>query len=315
MPAYSATAPGKVILFGEHAVVYGRPALAVPVLQVKAKAIVMAEPRAPRGQVKIIAPNIELETTLDRLPEDHPLAVVIHKGAEAMQINHIPACSITITSTIPIASGMGSGAAVSVAILRALAALVGRPLNDEQISAVVFQAEQIYHGTPSGIDNSVITYARPVYFIKGKPIEILVVKKPFTLVIGETGLKSLTAAVVGDVRHAWECQQRRFEGLFDAAQAIAQAGRRSIETGEVETLGALMDKNHNVLQQMGVSSIELDRLVEAAKSAGAMGAKLSGAGRGGSMLALVRPNMADAVATGLMKAGAVGTITTEVKPL
>jgi len=312
MPAYSASAPGKVILFGEHAVVYGRPAIAVPVSQVRAKAIVIAEPRSPRGLVRIIAPDVGLETSLANLPEDHPLAVVIQKAIAVMHISHIPACSIQITSTIPIAGGLGSGAAVSVATLRALSALLGRPLSNEQISDLVYQAELIYHGTPSGIDNTVITYAKPIYFVKGKPIEILQVKKPFTLVIGDTGIKSPTSLAVGDVRSAWESDHQRFEQLFEAAGVIATHGRKAIEGGKVETLGPLMNENHDLLQQMGVSSPELDSLVEAARSAGAMGAKLSGAGRGGSMIALAAPEAASTVTTALLNAGAVGTIVTEV---
>ncbi len=312
MPAYSASAPGKVILFGEHAVVYGRPAIALPVSKVRAKAIVMAEPKSPRGLVRIIAPNIGLETTLDRLPENDPLAVVIRKGASAMQVSHIPACSIQITSTIPIAGGMGSGAAVSVAILRALGALMGRPLSDEQISGVVYAAEQIYHGTASGIDNTVITYGRPVYFVKGKPVQILSVKRPFTLVIGDTGIKSPTAMVVGDVHRAWEDHPEHFEQLFDAAGVIAERGRKAIEAGQVEALGPLMNENHDLLQQMAVSCPELDALVEATRAAGALGAKLSGAGRGGSMIALVAAETADTIAQALLDAGAVGTIVTEI---
>jgi mevalonate kinase len=312
MPAYSASAPGKVILFGEHAVVYGRPAIAVPVSQVRAKAIVIAEPRSPRGLVRIIAPDIDLETSLANLPEDHPLAVLLSKAVAAMQVSHIPACSITITSTIPIAGGMGSGAAVSVSVLRALSALLGRPLMDEQISQVVFEVEKVYHGTPSGIDNTVITYARPVYFVKGKPIEILAVKKPFTLVVADSGIKSPTAVTVAAVRQAWENQPEAYEQLFDEIGKIASTARKAIEAGKVEGLGALMDENHSLLQKLGVSSPELDRLVQAAKSAGAMGAKLSGAGRGGSIIALVTPESSNAVTTSMLKSGAVGTILSEI---
>lgn len=312
MPAYSASAPGKVILFGEHAVVYGRPAIAVPVAQVRAKAIAMAEPRAPHGQVRIIAPNVGLDAALEQLPPDNPLAVVIHQSMAAMQVSHIPACTITVTSTIPIAGGMGSGAAVSVATLRALSALLGRPLTNEQISQLVYQAEVFYHGTPSGIDNTVITYARPVYFVKGQPVEILPVKKPFTLVIGDTGLKSPTSVAVGDVRQAWESDRQQFEHLFDAVGEITISGRKDIAAGRVEALGPLMNANHSLLQQMNVSCTELDRLVEAARSAGALGSKLSGAGRGGSMIALVEPETAQAVCTAMQTAGAVGTIVTEI---
>lgn len=315
MPAFSASAPGKVILFGEHAVVYGRPAIAAPVNQVRAKAIVVAEPRSPRGLVRIIAPDIGLETTLERLPEDHPLRVVISKAVTVMQVSHIPACSITISSTIPIAGGMGSGAAVSVAVLRALSASLGRPLRDEQISNLVYEAEQIYHGTPSGIDNTVITFNKPVFFVKGKPAEILAVKEPFTLVIADSGVKSPTSAAVGEVRHAWEENPEKYEKLFDRAGATAAAGRKAILAGRVAALGPLMNENHALLQQIGVSSPELDKLVGAALSAGALGAKLSGAGKGGSMIALVNPESANATTAALLIAGAVGAMVTVIQRL
>jgi mevalonate kinase len=312
MPAYSASAPGKVILFGEHAVVYGRPAIAVPVLQVRAKAIVNMDPRSPAGLVKIIAPDIRLETSLADLPENHPLAAVILKAASAMQLNHIPACTIKVTSSIPIAGGMGSGAAVSVAILRAFSASMGHPLTDEQVSEIAFQVEILHHGTPSGIDNTVITYARPVYYVKGKLIETLQVKQPFTLVIGDTGIKSPTSTAVGAVRQAWERDPQHFEQLFDETGVIAASGRKAIETGKVDALGPLMDENHALLQQMNVSSPELDAMVTTARAAGASGAKLSGAGRGGSMIAIANPATSEGVARALAAVGAVHTIITEI---
>jgi mevalonate kinase len=312
MPAFSASAPGKVILFGEHAVVYGRPAIAVPVTQVRAKAVVVAEPRSPSGVVRILAPDIGLETTLAELPANHPFTVVIHHAAVTLGIDHFPACRIQISSSIPIAGGMGSGAAVSVAILRALTASIGHPFTDKQVSDIVYEAERIYHGTPSGIDNTVITYSRPVYFIRGEPVDILSVKKPFTLVIGDTGVKSPTSVAVGDVRQAWKADQQKLEELFDAVGAIASSGRIAIRSGNIEALGPLMDENHMLLQQMGVSSPELDELVAAAKSAGALGAKLSGAGRGGSMVALVSSETSDAMSIALLNANAARIIVSVV---
>ena len=312
MPAFSASAPGKVILFGEHAVVYGRPAIAVPVLQVRAKAIVSVDPRSAPGLVKLQAPDIGLETTLSDLPENHPLAAVLLKAASAMKLSHIPACNIKITSNIPIAGGMGSGAAVSVAILRAFSASLGHPLRDEQVLEISYEVEVIHHGTPSGIDNTVITYAKPVYFVKGKRIETLQVMQPFSLVVGDTGIQSPTSSVVSDVRKAWESASAQYERLFDAVGAIAAAARKSIETGPIDVLGSLMDENQALLQKMGVSSPALDKLIEAARSSGALGAKLSGAGRGGNMIAFVTPESASRVASAVEQAGAVRTIVTEI---
>jgi mevalonate kinase len=315
MPAYSASAPGKVILFGEHAVVYGRPAIAVPVLQVRAKAIVSMDPQNTPGLVKLYAPDIGLETTLTDLPKNHPLAAVLLKAASAMRLTHIPACNIRVSSTIPIAGGMGSGAAVSVAILRAFSASLGHPLSDDQVCELAYEVELIHHGTPSGIDNTVITYAKPVYFVVGKPIETLQVKQPFTIVIGDTGVQSPTSSVVSDVHKAWEADLARFEALFDAAGAIATAARKAIEAGSVDALGPLMDENQAQLHEMGVSSPKLDKLIEAARSSGALGAKLSGAGRGGNMIAFVTPEAANAVARAIEQAGAVRTIVTEIREI
>jgi mevalonate kinase len=313
MPAYYATAPGKIILFGEHAVVYGHPAIAVPVLQVRAKATVTFDLRSAPGKVLFRAPDIGLESTLSDLPENHPLAAVIWKAASAMNLSHIPACTIQVASNIPIAGGMGSGAAVSVAILRAFSTSLGHPLSDEQVSRLAYEVEVLHHGTPSGIDNTVITYAKPVYFKKGNMLEILKVKHPFTLVIGDTGVQSPTASVVGDVRHAWEKASEPLEAFFDAIGAISASAREAIEAGSVEHLGPLMNENHARLQDLNVSSPALDRLVETARSAGALGAKLSGAGRGGNMIALVTPENSEVVARTLTNAGAKRTIITEVR--
>src|SRR4030042_1509534 len=312
MPAYSASAPGKVILFGEYAVVYGRPAIAVPVLQARAKALVSMNPRSPTGLVRLQAPDIGLDSTLADLSESHPLAAVLLKAAAALKLTRIPACSIKVTSTIPIAGGMGSGAAVSVAILRAFSASLGHPLSDEQVSQLAFEVEVIHHGTPSGIDNTVITYARPVYFVKGKPVEVLRVTQPFSIVIGDSGIQRPTSSVVNDVHSAWEANQVLYNLLFDTAGEMAAAARKSIEHGAGDNLGPLMDENQALLNRMGVTSPALERLIQAARSAGALGAKLSGAGGGGNMIALVTSEIALEVAAAVERAGAVRTIVTEI---
>jgi mevalonate kinase len=313
MPAISATAPGKAILFGEHAVVYGRPAIAVPVTQVKAKAIVTADPRRASGEVRLLAPDIGLESLLEELEPAHPLAAAIREVASALKVKRFPACTIKITSTIPVASGMGSGAAVSVAVIRALSTFLGHPLQDEKVSALAFEIEKIHHGTPSGIDNTVVTYCMPVYFVKGRPIETLKVRRSFTIVVGNTGVSSPTVAAVGQVRKAWQADKAQYEAYFDSLGAIAQSARQAIESGGIELLGPLMDADHGVLRKIGVSSTELDTLVTAARKAGAWGAKLSGAGQGGILIALVPPDRAEGIAKALQKAGAVRTIVAQIK--
>jgi mevalonate kinase len=322
----SASAPGKIILFGEHAVVYGRPALAVPVRQVAAEAQadwateVVAEKRMKAGgawqdSVWIEAPSIGLSASLSVLlarPRPNPLAIVICNVFQFLEISKPPAFKIRITSTIPVASGLGSGAAVSVALIRTLAALVQRPLADEQVNQLAYEIEKLHHGTPSGIDNTVITYAKPVYFVRGEPLQTFQVTRPFTLVIGDTGISAPTRESVGDVRQRWEADSNRWEKVFDQVGEIVRAAKKAIESGTWEELGPLMDANQALLHEMTVSSPELDRLVLAARAGGALGAKLSGGGRGGNMLALVAPEAAEKVASALSAAGAKRTIITTV---
>jgi mevalonate kinase len=182
----------------------------------------------------------------------------------------------------------------------------------EEINSFAYEIEKLYHGTPSGIDNTVVTYAQPVYFIKGQSIELFKVGSPFTLVIGDTGVSAPTKEAVGDVRKLWEVDKARWENIFDQVGEIAKHARHSIESGKWELLGELMNQNHAFLQEMRVSSPELDQLVSAARNAGALGAKLSGGGRGGNMISLVGDNRAQSIADALISAGAKQTIITKV---
>jgi len=306
---HTASAPGKVILFGEHAVVYGRPAIAVPVTQVRATATV--EPAPPRSGLTLIASDLGKSVSLATASQDEPLA-----AAARITLDHLsspePDATLTIRSTIPIASGLGSGAAVSTALVRALAGFLGHTLEPAEISTLVFEVEKIHHGTPSGIDNTVVAYEQPVYFVRGHPVERLAVAASFTLLIGDTGTHSSTKSVVDHVRQAWKRNPARCDALFDQIADVAEEARRAIETGDVDALGLLMDENHALLIELDVSSPQLDELVDAARFSGAMGAKLSGAGRGGNMIALVEDHLTEEVAEALREAGAVQVIRTTV---
>lgn len=303
------SAPGKIILFGEHAVVYGRPALAVPFTQVHVDVEISDSSRAG---IWIDAPGVNLHAELNTLPSDHPLASVIHNFLFLSRISPFPNLNINIESTIPVASGLGSGAAVTVALTRALSSHLDFPMTDEEVNAFAYEIEKLHHGTPSGIDNTVITYAKPVYFIKGPGMETFNVGIPFTIVIGDTGVSAPTKESVGDVRKLWQADQAKWEMLFDRVAMIAKKARTSIERGKMKDLGELMNRNHALLQEMTVSSPELDTLVAAALQAGALGAKMSGGGRGGNMIALVTPEKAQQVSNSLKAAGARNTIVTQI---
>lgn len=312
MPAIASSAPGKMILFGEHSVVFNRPAIAVPFLGVKVKVTALANPLAPAGQVKIEAPDIGLQTTLDQLPVDHPIAIVIHAVIETLGIRSLPAVTLRITSSIPITAGLGSSAASAVALARAASSFVGYPLTNEQVSQIAFRSEQRLHGNPSGIDNTVVAYAQPVYYIRDKPIEFIKVAAPFMIVAADTGVSATTADMVNALRMRWQADPERHEGWFDRIAEIVDLARSIIEHGDCAELGPLMTRNHALLQLLGVSSAELDRLVDAALKAGALGAKLSGGGGGGNIIALVPAGSEESIAGALIEAGAVWTKSTVV---
>lgn len=302
----SATAPGKIILFGEHAVVYGRPAIAAPLAQIRATAVIHP---ASSGGVILAAPDLELERNLADAAADDALALVVRQVQAAAGLERLPDMKITVSSDIPIAAGLGSGAAIAAATTRALALFLGLEslASPAWISDLTYEAEKIYHGTPSGIDNTVVAYERPVYFMRRQPqnlVERFHVRRPLRLLVGDTGMSSSTKSVVEDVRRSWENEPQRFNAIFDGCAALSKAARMAIERGDQREVGRLMNENHALLVEMTVSSVELDRLVNAAVRAGALGAKMSGGGRGGNMIALVTVNSEEAVRQALLAAGA-----------
>lgn len=303
-------ASGKVILFGEHAVVYGRPAIAVPVTQVQAQAEVDG---AERGQgITVVARDLGQTYKLSEAQPDDALRAIVVSTLERIGVGMEQDLTITVSSTIPVARGLGSGAAVSTAIVRALLEHFDKWLDSRAISDLVFETEKIHHGTPSGIDNTVIAFEKPVYFVKGGRMEIFWVQRPFLLVIADTGVPSPTKVAVGDVRRAWEEEPVRYEGLFDDIGTIAEMGRWAIEQGDIEVMGRLMDENQRLLRLLKVSSPELEGLIGAARQGGALGAKLCGAGRGGNMIALVTQETCSRVSMMLRLSGAKDVILTEV---
>ncbi len=306
-----ATAPGKAILLGEHAVVYGRPAIAVPVWQAVATAEVVD--RADGAGCLVVARDLAQQFRLAAAGDDQPLAVVTRLALAQAGVSPDPAWTITLHSTIPIASGLGSGAALSTALVRALFAHADQPAAAETVSAIVYESERIYHGTPSGIDNTVIAYGAPLWFVKDQPPAPFRPPAPFTLVIAHTGVASPTRETVGAVRAAWQAAPARYEARFDAIAALVTASRGAIQRGDWPLLGMLMDENQALLEELDVSSPELDRLIAQARAAGALGAKLSGGGRGGNMIALVNENAAEPVAEALRSGGAASVLVTTVQ--
>ncbi|MBP8252332.1 MAG: mevalonate kinase [Herpetosiphon sp.] len=304
------SAPAKLILGGEHAVVYGQPAIAMPFAALRATVHATS---AERGAgLTVIAPDLG---TTWRLRAAQPLSDLAERTLHLLEIPE-PDIQLTITSSIPIASGMGSGAAVGVALVRALAHIAQRELDPSVVSQLVYESEQAFHGTPSGIDNTVIAYEQPIVFQRqpfGMPtITPLPVHGSWMFVVADTGVASETKAVVGDLRQRWNADQATYDQHFHAIGACVWQMEAALQQHDQTKLGELLNQNHGLLQTIGVSSPELDRLVNAAQDAGALGAKMSGAGWGGIMLALVTPETSATVQNALNAASAVRTWQTEL---
>lgn len=301
--------------------VYGRPAIAVPLSDVRATASVAALPQG-RGIV-LCAADLGQRFGLRKDCACEPCAADAAPALRATVRNtlthlDIPAeaadLEITIHSQIPIARGLGSGTAVSAAIIRALAQHYGRDLPAADVSHLAYRTEILLHGTPSGVDNTVVAYEQPVYFVRGNAPAFLRIAAPLHLVIADTGIPSRTRDTVAAVHRSWLADGAGYEALFDEIGAAVEAARRAIEGADLPLLGRLMSGNHSLLQRLGVSCAELDRLVAAALNAGAWGAKLSGGGGGGCMVALVGgPLAADAVRAALGAAGAQRVLETVVR--
>lgn len=306
----TATAPGKIILAGEHAVVYGRPAIAVPVWERLAQATITLAPM--RSGCTLSAPDIKRRFRLNSVAASEPLAVITRLTLAHLHAEPNPDWQIEVRSQLPIASGLGSGAALSTALVRAIYTHLGHTPEPAAVSALVYESERFYHGTPSGIDNTVIAYGMPVWFIKGQSPATFHASQPLTLVIADSGVSAPTKETVGDVRQGWQRDPAHYEGWFDEIGELVHATRRAIETGDLPMLGQLFNRNQAILAQLGVSSPRLEHLIAAARTVGAYGAKLSGGGRGGNLIALIEPAQATAVTDALLAAGARGVIVTTI---
>lgn len=274
---------GKAILLGEHAVVYGSHALAVPVpLAIQSKI------EDASDGIDIIIPRWGVEQRLHQREDqrqsfEKPIALILEKLGlieRAMRIEIFP--------SVPRAMGLGSSAAVAVAITRALDLHYRLGLSDEEVNSLAYECEKVAHGTPSGIDNTLATYGRPLLYKRGEPPtrRYIDIKEPLPLVIGMSGVESLTAKMVARVNHAWKKNPSLYERIFNEIDSLALQGVEAVEKGDLEQLGELMNVCQGLLNALQVSCWELEEMVQIARNNGAVGAKLTGGGGGGSFIAL-----------------------------
>ncbi len=274
---------GKVVILGEHAVVYGRHAIAAPV-PMTIKAVVED---CDEG-IHLMIPRWGIEYQLASSPQERrsferPAGVMLDElglSGRGMRIEVFP--------EVPRSMGLGGSAAMAVAIVRALDKHFRLGLTDEDVNRLAFESEKVAHGTPSGLDNTLACYGRPLVFRPGDPplVEPLNIKTPIPAVIGMTGYEGLTAKTVGRVREAWKQDPKLYERIFDQIDTLVLRGVQAIQDEDLVTLGGLMNVCQGMLNALQVSTPELEQLVDIAREAGALGAKLTGGGGGGSIIAV-----------------------------
>jgi mevalonate kinase len=291
---------GKLILFGEHFVVYKVPALVGAVAaytNCRIKVEDASEENDSSNENISDTGVIEIVDNRPAVPNYKTKKAEEGKKAVDLVLKHFQIfgkgkkATLTFGGNLCCASGIGASAAQVVALARAVKeTLPGfANLTDDEINAAGYEGEKGYHGTPSGIDNTAATFGGLLKFQRtdGDPIfEKKVIREPIRIVYASTGITSSTTEVVGDVRAKKEADPAWFDGLLKKYCDVATKGEKALEDGNIVELGKLLNENHKLLQDLTVSCNELDVLVEAARTAGAIGAKMSGTGRGGLMLAL-----------------------------
>jgi len=225
-----------------------------------------------------------------------------------LDISHYPACKIHLSSTIPISSGLGSSAAISVSLINALFSFVGYQASESLLSELAYKVEIEFHGTPSGIDNTVVAYRKPVYFQKGKDIEFINPGGNFTIIIADSGVSGNTKVAVARVRERWLNNTILFEEYFQKIGEIASHAKMALENGEQTILGNLMNANQELLRKIGVSHPSLENLIDISMKHGGLGAKLCSGGLGGNIIILTDVDKADILSELLLGNGASQTI-------
>jgi len=277
---------GKTILFGEHFVVYGLPS------------IVSALGAYTTADVKVVKGNGW--TVNDQRPATPGYKE--QKYIEAMQsianiINHLKVdienqrLEISFAGDLIAASGVGASAAQCTSLARALSETFNLNLDDEKINEAAYEGEKAYHGTPSGIDNTASTYGGLIWFVRnlgaGKnTMDLLQSPRKMLIIMANSGITASTTEVVADVRRLREEDPEKIEKIFGEYKKLVEAAKKALLKGDIATIGNLMNQNHKMLQQITVSGEINDELVEIALENGAIGAKLTGTGRGGLVIGL-----------------------------
>jgi len=284
---------GKVILLGEHAVVYGVPAIAAGLGRgVSASASPANETTlecSPWGTRHGLASDEDLGRALSAVVAAHPSAP-------------LPPLRVSADVALPAGAGLGCSAALGVAVIRALDAAVAHVASDAEVAERALAWEQVFHGNASGLDNTMAAHGGVASYVRGEPLEALDVRRPLRLVIGNSDESSSTRTMVESVARQRERDPERFAKNLDAIATLVKNARLALEAGDTRALGQLMDLNQALLSAWFLSTTALEDMCRAARDAGAAGAKLTGAGGGGCMIALVESDETSAAVIAALEA-------------
>jgi len=294
---------GKLIVLGEHAVVYGRPALAAALargVRATATAAERSELEVPAWNARVTASREAPETRRGALSRALDAILSTYGGAR-------PNVRIVADVELPAGGGLGCSAALGVAIVRAIDAHLGVARSDADVAAASLAWERVFHGNPSGVDSAVAARGGVFVFRRGDPepeIEPVTPRARMLFVIGDSAEPSATKAMVAAVARHRERVPDKVDKVLDGMAALVQNARIAVMAGDLPQLGKLMDLGQALLNTLLVSTARLEEMCAAARHAGALGAKLTGAGGGGCMIALARdPEDAERIAHAIRSLG------------
>jgi mevalonate kinase len=268
---------GKVILLGEHAVVHGYPAIAAGI-----ERGVHAEASLAERDLLCLEPwdlALRPDPRGDE-PLERAFAAVLDTYGDR------PPLEVRCKAELPAGAGLGCSAAIGVAVLDAIDEALGRRRSRAALGEAALVWEKVFHGDPSGVDNTMSAVGGVALFVRGKPLQPIHANKPLHLVVGYSGESSSTKQMVASVRRQLENDAPRVRKTFDGIETLVRNAKLAVEAGDLVALGQLLDLNHTLLSSLMLCTTKLDAMCQAAREAGALGAKMTGAGGGGCMFAL-----------------------------
>jgi len=275
-------AQSKLILVGEHAVVHGQPAIALPFPLIGVE-----------STVERASGNVYLDSSLYRGPMElapTSLSGIVNTVKHTLKLLQIPYQDllIRIRSSIPPGKGLGSSASVAIAVVKSLFKYSNEQYTREILLQLANISETFAHGAPSGIDPLTITSESPIWYKKEEPIDYIYPQGEFHFVVADTGLMADTKSAVNNVTNMIKQAPQKVYEKMERLGDITFQVRESLEKSSKQVLGYLLDEAQKELEAIGVSNTALNRLIHAARQEGALGAKLTGGGNGGCIIALAK---------------------------